>query len=188
MTEFTYVTFQISRKNVAEMFCDRGFNLTTSIHNRIAFTNALNNDKIEEMATRGTTQYMVVWFSHKVTIQVITALKTLREERSLSKIVIIADMAVTPKALKTIEVEKDIFELLSFKETQYNPTKHELVPNHRALSKTEKEEVLKDYDTNLENFPKILVTDPICRWYAWKPRTLVEITRQGQSISYRLVE
>ncbi|PIV69498.1 MAG: DNA-directed RNA polymerase subunit H [Euryarchaeota archaeon CG01_land_8_20_14_3_00_38_12] len=70
-------------------------------------------------------------------------------------------------------------------------TKHKLVPEHVLLSDTESKDVLKKYNVNQNNLPKILVTDPCARMLGAKPGQIVKIIRRSQTAgsftSYRVV-
>ncbi len=72
-----------------------------------------------------------------------------------------------------------------------NILEHELVPKHEVLSKDEKEEVLKRYNTTEDKLPKILSTDPVVKKIGAKPGDLIKITRKsevaGEVVYYRLV-
>ena len=69
---------------------------------------------------------------------------------------------------------------------------HELVPKHVVLTKDEKNDVMKMYGIKkLNQFPKILKSDPIIRELKAKPGDLVKIIRKSdnarESIYYRVV-
>ena len=70
-------------------------------------------------------------------------------------------------------------------------TKHKLVPKHILLSDTEAKTVLKKYNVNQNNLPKILVTDPCARMLDAKPGQIIKIMRRSQTAgsftSYRVV-
>ena len=71
-------------------------------------------------------------------------------------------------------------------------TNHILVPKHILLSEQEKEEVIKKYGINkLNQFPKILKTDPIIKILGAKEGDLIKIIRRDssgkESIYYRVV-
>ena len=71
-------------------------------------------------------------------------------------------------------------------------TKHILVPKHILLSEQEKEEVIKKYGIKkLNQFPKILKTDPIIKMLGAKDGDLIKIIRNEnsgkESIYYRVV-
>ena len=70
-------------------------------------------------------------------------------------------------------------------------TKHKLVPKHILLSDTEAKTVLKKYNVNQNNLPKILVTDPCVKMLDAKPGQIIKIIRRSQTAgmftTYRVV-
>ena len=69
--------------------------------------------------------------------------------------------------------------------------KHLLVPNHEKLSEKEKEEVLKEYNSRVEDFPRILKRDAALQGMNVKFGDVIRITRKsptaGQTVFYRVV-
>ena len=58
----------------------------------------------------------------------------------------------------------------------FNPTKHELVPEHRKLNINEIKELMHKYMVNSRvNLPFILKSDPIAKWFGLKVGDIVEI-------------
>ena len=70
-------------------------------------------------------------------------------------------------------------------------TKHELVPEHIILSEKEKKDIMKSYQIELNQFPKILDTDPVSLRIGAKPGQILKIIRKShtakEAVSYRLV-
>ena len=71
-------------------------------------------------------------------------------------------------------------------------SKHELVPKHIILSDKEKEDVIRRYGIQkLNQFPKILKSDPIIQILGAKTGDLIKIIRKSESgkesIYYRIV-
>lgn len=70
--------------------------------------------------------------------------------------------------------------------------KHEMVPDHVVLSKTEAKKVLKKMDIQMEQLPKIKSDDPVAKSIGAKEGDILEITRKsstaGKFIAYRLVQ
>ncbi len=73
----------------------------------------------------------------------------------------------------------------------FNILKHELVPYPKILSYKEIKKLLKDYDIQKDQIPKLLITDPFARAIGAKEGDVVKIIRKshtaGISIAYRLV-
>jgi DNA-directed RNA polymerase subunit H (RpoH/RPB5) len=77
------------------------------------------------------------------------------------------------------------------KKTLEDITKHELVPEHIILSDKEKKDILKKYQLEQNQFPRILDTDPVCLHIGAKPGKILKITRKSHTankvVLYRLV-
>jgi DNA-directed RNA polymerases I, II, and III subunit RPABC1 len=92
---------------------------------------------------------------------------------------------VTPMAKKIVDSSQDIMiELFMEEELQYNITKHRLVPKHERLS----DEEAINFKTRFGlNFPTLLRSDPISRFYGYNKGDVIKITR-NDSIIYRIVK
>ncbi len=68
---------------------------------------------------------------------------------------------------------------------------HKLVPSHEKCSETEKKAVLKMYNIEIKDLPKISINDAAIVDMNLQPGDLVKITRDsptaGNSIFYRVV-
>lgn len=68
---------------------------------------------------------------------------------------------------------------------------HDLVPQHILLSEKESTQVLKKYNVDKEQLPKIRLTDPVTSEIGAEVGDIVKIIRKsqtaGESIYYRLV-
>ncbi|GAA5818005.1 MAG: DNA-directed RNA polymerase subunit H [Methanobrevibacter sp. CfCl-M3] len=69
---------------------------------------------------------------------------------------------------------------------------HELVPEHKILSESDKKKVFKDLECNQNQLPKIKITDPVVEAIDAKEGDVLEISRKSETagtfITYRLVE
>jgi DNA-directed RNA polymerase subunit H len=77
------------------------------------------------------------------------------------------------------------------KKQHFDIMNHELVPFHTIISDDEKEKLLKKYNVETNNLPKILDNDPVCVFIGAKSGQIVKIVRKSntakEAISYRLV-
>jgi len=73
-----------------------------------------------------------------------------------------------------------------------NITHHEIVSKHILLTPEEIEKVLEEYQTVRSQLPKLLVTDPVAKYYGMKAGDVCKIIRQspmtGESYYYRIVK
>jgi DNA-directed RNA polymerase subunit H len=69
--------------------------------------------------------------------------------------------------------------------------KHELVPDHVVLSKSDVKKIIKKLDIHPEQLAKIKSDDPVVKAIEAKPGDILKITRKSQTagkfITYRLV-
>ncbi|MBM4240466.1 MAG: DNA-directed RNA polymerase subunit H [Euryarchaeota archaeon] len=69
--------------------------------------------------------------------------------------------------------------------------KHELVPDHVILSKSDVQKVIKELNIHLEQLPKIKPDDPVVKEIEAKPGDVLKIMRKsptaGKFVTYRLV-
>ena len=60
----------------------------------------------------------------------------------------------------------------------HNILSHKLVPPHRALTPTEKKDLLTALDCSVRELPKIRESDPIVQYCGWSPGTVIRIERR----------
>ncbi len=100
----------------------------------------------------------------------------------------IQDFLAKSKTSLVLDVNLQIFELA---EVLFNITHHVLVPKHEVISNdAEIEELVKRYNLkNRHQFPIILRTDPVARYFGLRSGQLVRITRVSPSaaeyVAYR---
>jgi DNA-directed RNA polymerase subunit H (RpoH/RPB5) len=79
-------------------------------------------------------------------------------------------------------IENHTYEIFPIKQLLFNVTKHSFVPKHEILSKSEMEDIQNKFSIkNKSQFPVILKSDPVARYYAMKPGDFVKITRTSTS-------
>lgn len=100
--------------------------------------------------------------------------------------IIIHGNSVTPAAKKFAKENEDKkVELFCESELIYNITTHSCVPKHTRLSNDESVEFKNKYGTN---FPSILRSDPISRFYGFSKGDIIEIEDLDEIIKYRIVK
>jgi len=180
---------EITKKTIQEMLMDRGFTDITQFENNEDLTIAYNP------LTREKT-YVHYITDPKVNVKNIKSIKTTIENvgtSSLVCLIVVYKFTITSFAKQFISSDvSDLFvQLFSERELAYNVTKHEYVPKHTVLSLKTKKEILHEYKTSSKNFPHILSTDPICRYYGCIPGIMMRIDRPSETCGmhtvYRIV-
>ena len=74
----------------------------------------------------------------------------------------------------------------------FNITKHYLIPKVEIISTEEEDELLEVYNTTKLKLPRILLSDPLVKYYAAKSGNIFRITRPSKNsgiiLSYRCVK
>jgi DNA-directed RNA polymerase subunit H len=77
------------------------------------------------------------------------------------------------------------------KENNLKILNHFLVPNHKVLSKEEAKKIFELYNSKPEQFPYIMISDPVIKEIGAKAGDLIKIIRKSQTAGeteyYRLV-
>lgn len=115
------------------------------------------------------------------------------EEQNISSGIIVCQEKLKPHSVKAIEESKEKYDLEVFyiKDLLFNITHHEYVPQHVLLTQEEKEQLLRERKVSESKLRKILITDPVARYYGGKRGQVFKIVRNsetaGKSIDYRIV-
>jgi DNA-directed RNA polymerase I, II, and III subunit RPABC1 len=109
-------------------------------------------------------------------------------EKMKIKHIILVCLKVTSGIQKTIRSSTNMdIKIETFHENEllFNITKHNLVPKHILLDAKESSALNLKYNTKL--FPKMLKTDPICRFYNFPNGAVIKIIRKNGDIAYRVI-
>nr|BAS01487.1 RNA polymerase I, II and III 24.3 kDa subunit [Lotharella vacuolata] len=91
---------------------------------------------------------------------------------------------ISSSALKMLKLFKEYFmvELFYEYELVLNAVKHYLVPDHELLYFLEKKKLLDCYKIKESQLPKILINDPIARYYGARKGDIFKITRYSETV------
>lgn len=127
------------------------------------------------------------------------SVKTLRDyfvrmdQERVYKAILVVIKSLSPFAKQGIQKVSSQFKVEVFLEMELlvNITHHELVPKHEVLSAEGKKQLLKRYHLKESQLPRILITDPVARYFGLQKGQVVKITRPsetaGRYVTYRLV-
>lgn len=95
------------------------------------------------------------------------------------------------KLQSLIFVQEEIFiNIININRLQFNILKHTMVPNHKILNESEKNNIIKQYNIQDDNIPQISRYDPVAQVIGLRPKQYCEITRPSKtaitSLFYRI--
>lgn len=112
---------------------------------------------------------------------------------NVKRAILIIGMPMTSAAKDSLKkfASKGIrIDIFHDKELLVDITEHKLVPEHRLLTQTEKQELLLRYRLKESQLPRIQAVDPVARYFGLKARDVVRIERPsetaGRYITYRI--
>ena len=168
-------TFKV-RKTVIEMLDDRGYNIEEFkdvTYEEFSLLYNLNKINIYTK-TKDNKHDIYVYFNNTDTnltkSEFKSKVKKIHEDYH-PKIKIIFILKYKINSIIKSELNKDIYkniEIFLNKNLFYNITKHVLVPKHILLTETEKKDIMKKFNVTEKQFPKILETDPVVKYYGMK--------------------
>ena len=68
-----------------------------------------------------------------------------------------------------------------------NPIGNVLVPKQERCTKKVVKRLLREYSLTVDALPRMLLQDPIARWYGWKVGDVIEVTRSNGERYHRVV-
>lgn len=166
-----------------DMLLDRGFT-----------DNKKLNDYMQ-ISGNDSGQYVLIYFltDSKISVKKMKDVKKEIDKNIFNTLILIYKESVTSFAKQYLisDFNNLHIQLFSEKELMINITKHELNPKFKKISDDEKSKIVSKFNCKLNQFPYLLSTDPISKYYAYLPGDLIQICRTsptaGISIVYRLV-
>ncbi|XP_054815865.1 DNA-directed RNA polymerase V subunit 5A [Prosopis cineraria] len=194
--------YYLSRKTVLEMLRDRGFSIPSSeIGLSLAEFRAIHGqspdiERLRFSATHASdpSKRILVIFCWPGVVKV-NAIRSLVGQLfntdTLSGMILIVQEQITNQALKALEVLKFKVEVFQITDLLVNITKHVLKPKHEVLTNQQKQELLKKYNLEEKQLPRMLQKDAIARYYGLERGQVVKVTYSGDisqmHVTYRCV-
>lgn len=177
----------LARRTVLEMLRDRGYGVSvTEMEQSLADFRGLYGDhpdldqlKVTAVLLRDPLKKILVIFCdpHPIKMPIIRNLYTQYGSESWSRMILVLQSNLTTQARENL---KHIFpfkvETFQITELLINVTKHTLIPHHEKLSPEEKDQLLKKYNIQEKQLPRMLENDAIARYYGYEKGTVLKIT------------
>ena len=131
---------------------------------------------------------------HKIGIKLIRKHVAAAQKDGIHTLIFVHQNAITNPAQREIRSEsspKFSIETFHVTDLSFNVTRHRLNPGFKLLSRAEKTDLLTSKRWSIKDLPRLLMSDPISRYYGYKPGCLVKIegnsVEGGMAVSYRVV-
>lgn len=192
----------LARRTALEMLRDRGYSVPESELartlpefrmwwaekpeiERLGFSTTLASDLSKKVQ-------IVFCPPEPVKIATIREIYSRIKEQNLSRLILILQGKIMSRARESI---KEIFtfqvEIFQITELLVNITKHVLKPKHEVLTAEEKAKLLKEYNVEDSQLPRMLETDAVARYYGLGKGTVVKVTYDneltGNHVTYRCI-
>ncbi|KAL3381791.1 hypothetical protein AABB24_001740 [Solanum stoloniferum] len=192
----------LARKTMLEMLKDRGFAIPNSeidttlqeFREKYGQRPDVERLRISAMHRTDLTNKVLVIFCgpNSVKMNVIRSiLSQIMNKESLSRLILIIENPMTNPAMKVVEDSPFKTEIFQITDLLVNITKHVLKPKHELLTNTEKEQLLKKYNLEEKQLPRMSQKDAIARYYGLEKGQVVKVTYSNEIIethvTYRCV-
>jgi DNA-directed RNA polymerase I, II, and III subunit RPABC1 len=186
-------TFRVY-KTLVEMLTDRGYSMSKDIdyeeftimylENNYDITD--NDEKIHVAFYKDTKT-----FGKKDLENIVQNVKDKFENDEIKIIIILREKYNVTIEKELANPKNNNVEIFIFKNLTFNITRHQDMAKHTPLSEEEIEEVAKQYRISKKEFPKMLATDPIAKYYGVKSGGMFKVVRpsysSGEYVTYRIV-
>ncbi|XVE71936.1 hypothetical protein DITRI_Ditri10aG0191200 [Diplodiscus trichospermus] len=181
------------RRTVLQMLRDRGYSVDDSdikltrqqFIDKFGENVHLKRDDLQTLCNKGDapTDQIYVFFpaEQKVGVPMVrNCAKRMKTDNVFNAILVVQKALTAPAKAAIVEINS-YFHMEVFEDAELltNITEHMFVPQHKVLTDQEKKELLEKYRVKETQLPRILVTDPVARYYGMKRGQVVKITRQS---------
>lgn len=194
--------YYLARKTTLEMLKDRGYIVPNSEINqslqefRSIFGPKPDPDRlrISSVLSSDESKRILVIFCGPQLVKVNTmrgiAAQIVNKE-SLNSLILILQSKITNQAQKAVNEFNFKVELFQITDLLVNITKHVLKPKHQVLTPREKEKLLKKYNLEEKQLPRMSVKDAIVRYYGYEKGQVLKVMYSGEitqsHVTYRCV-
>ena len=130
---------------------------------------------------------IIIYFNgaHKFNIDATKTMIQAMDASGVAHCILVYNSGITASAKKALSlVDKHRIELFCIRELQFNITKHRFFCRHERVRNHNELGQLK---SSISKLPKILVSDPVVRFFDFKKGDVLRIYRHDGTIAYRQV-
>ncbi|GAA0149051.1 DNA-directed RNA polymerase [Lithospermum erythrorhizon] len=194
--------YYLSRKTILEMLKDRGYAVPSSDIQmslkdfRDKYGPKPDSDalKISALHKNNPSDRILVIFlgQHMVKVNSVRVIAAqIMNKETLNRLILIVENKMTSQAQKALLAFSFKVETFNILDLLVNITKHALKPKHRVLTDKEKQALLKKFDVEEKQLPRMLQNDAISRYYGLEKGQVLEVTYNGEvtglHVTYRCV-
>ncbi|KRH94143.1 RNA polymerase, 25-kDa subunit (common to polymerases I, II and III) [Pseudoloma neurophilia] len=184
------------RKTVLEMLRDRGYSISSydmMDFNQFCefFPNCVKDTSNLRIVVHKETENekdktILAYFADEEKMA-LKSVKTLLENtynQGIFHLIIVLREGISPAGAKFVQ-DCESLTITTFieKELLLNITHHKLVPKHRIISEIEQKELLKEKMVKKSEMPKILISDPVAKYFGARKGDIFEIERDSETAS-----
>ncbi|KAE9599768.1 putative DNA-directed RNA polymerase [Lupinus albus] len=194
--------YYLSRRTALEMLKDRDYSVPSSeIHISLSEFRAIHGqspdlDRLRFSATHNSdsSKRILVIFCGPGVVKV-NVIRNIAghivNRETLTGLILIVQDQITSQALKAVKIFSFKVEIFQITDLLVNITKHVLKPKHEVLTERQKQNLLKKYNLEEKQLPRMLQTDAISKYYGLERGQVVKVTYSGEitemHVTYRCV-
>lgn len=184
-----YKSKETAIKVVLRMLADRKYKYINKIDNIVCYKKTEEYSQSESKKCEGDNSkcYLFLNIISKFSRSKLEEYMSVMESKKINHIIILYELIITAQAKKILNSQSDItIELFRIEDLVFNITDHYLVPKHTRLNP--RSELYKDlFNKYGHKLSKMLIDDPVSKYYFYKLNDIIEIERKDGSITYRIV-
>ncbi|GJS89707.1 DNA-directed RNA polymerase V subunit 5A [Tanacetum coccineum] len=194
--------YYLSRRTLLEMLRDRGYDISnedidmTLQHFRDLHGQTVDVDRLRISASHVSDvndKILAVFCgTGAVKVNVIRWIATqIMNMDSLNRLIIVVQSHITNQAQKAVDLFSCKTEIFQITDLLVNITKHVLKPKHRVITDAEKEKLLKKFNLEEKQLPRMSQKDAIAQYYGLEKGQVIEVTYNGEitglHVTYRCI-